>query len=36
MEKRVEKRTEMATKSLDLIRDFRKNGKIINVYSQFD
>jgi GTP cyclohydrolase IIa len=30
------KAAEMATKSLDLIRDFRKNGKIINVYSQFD
>ena len=30
------KAAEMATKSLDLIRDFRKSGKIINVYSQFD
>ena len=30
------KAAEMATKSLDLIRDFRKNGKIINVYSQID
>ena len=26
------KAAEMATKSLDLIRDFRKNGTIINVY----
>lgn len=30
------KAAEIATKSLDLIREFRRHGKIINVYGHFD